>query len=72
MTCYSLHLGCKAPFLNQLPSAGSGSHLYISVKKAKHRIYIDGHERPDVIKERKEFLNKLDTYEQYVHAFNIG
>ena len=38
-------------------------------KEAKHRIYIDGHEHPDVIKERKQFLNKLDIYEQYVHAF---
>jgi hypothetical protein len=38
-------------------------------KEAKRGIYIDGHERPDVIKERKQFLDELGIYEQYVHAF---
>jgi hypothetical protein len=33
-------------------------------KEAKHGIYIDGHEHPDVIKERKEFLKELDRYDQ--------
>jgi hypothetical protein len=33
-------------------------------KEAKRGIYIDGHERPDVIKERKEFLKELDKYDQ--------
>ncbi len=33
-------------------------------KEAKHGIYIDGHERPDVIKERKEYLNELDRYDR--------
>jgi hypothetical protein len=40
-------------------------------KEAKRGIYIDGHERPDVIEERKEFIKELYTYEQYVHALNI-
>ena len=35
-------------------------------KEAKRGIYIDGHERPDVIDERKEYLRELDRYEQYV------
>jgi hypothetical protein len=39
-------------------------------KEARRGIYIDGHERPDVVKERKDFLEELDRYEQYVHAFN--
>ena len=32
-------------------------------KEAKRGIYIDGHERPDVIDERKEYLKELDRYE---------
>ena len=35
-------------------------------KEAKKGVYIDGHERPDVIKEREAFINQLDRYEQYV------
>ena len=35
-------------------------------KEAKRGIYIDGHERPDVIKERKDYLGELNKYEQYV------
>jgi hypothetical protein len=33
-------------------------------KEAKHGIYIDGHERPDVIKEREEYIKDLGRYEQ--------
>jgi hypothetical protein len=33
-------------------------------KEARRRIYIDGHERPDVINERKEFIKELDRYDQ--------
>ena len=30
-------------------------------------MYVDGHERPDVIKEREEFLNQIfNKFEQYV------
>lgn len=35
-------------------------------KEAKKGIYIDGHERPDVIREREAFINQLDGYERYV------
>ena len=35
-------------------------------KKIKKGVYIDGHEHPDVIKEREAFINQLDRYEQYV------
>jgi hypothetical protein len=35
-------------------------------KEAKRGIYIDGHERPDVINERKYYMKELDRYEQYV------
>jgi hypothetical protein len=33
-------------------------------KEARRGIYIDGHERPDVINERKEFIKELDRYDQ--------
>lgn len=36
-------------------------------KEAKKGIYIDGHERPDVVKERQEFVNLIfDEYERLV------
>jgi hypothetical protein len=35
-------------------------------KEGEKGIYIDGHEHPDVIKERKEFIEILTGYEQYV------
>jgi len=36
-------------------------------KEAKKGVYVDGHERPDVIKEREGFLEKIfDKFEQYV------
>jgi len=35
-------------------------------KEAKKGIYVDGHERPDVIKEREGFIDQIDTYERYV------
>ena len=35
-------------------------------KEAKKGIYIDGHECPDVIKEREVFIAQINTYELYV------
>ena len=35
-------------------------------KEAKKGIYIDGHECPDMIKEREAFIGEIDRYEQYV------
>jgi hypothetical protein len=37
-------------------------------KEAKKGVYIDGHERPDVIREREVFIEQLDRYERYVAA----
>lgn len=38
-------------------------------KEAKKGIYIDGHERPDVIKEREEFIDQIfNRFEWYVAA----
>ena len=39
-------------------------------KETEKGVYIDGHEHPDVIKEREVFLNQLDRYERYV-ALNL-
>jgi hypothetical protein len=35
-------------------------------KEAKKGIYIDGHERPDVIKEREVFIDQINGYERCV------
>ncbi len=35
-------------------------------KEAKKGIYIDGHERPDVIKEREAFIDQINSYERCV------
>lgn len=35
-------------------------------KEAKKGIYIDGHERPDVIKEREVFISEIGGYQRYV------
>ena len=39
-------------------------------KEAKKGVYIDGHEHPDVIKEREAFIEQIDKYEGYV-AYNL-
>jgi hypothetical protein len=40
--------------------------LRYECKEARKGVYIDGHERLDVIEERKEFLERLATFEPYV------
>jgi len=32
-------------------------------KEAKKGIYIDGHEHPDVVKEREAFIDQINRYE---------
>jgi hypothetical protein len=39
-------------------------------KETKKGWYIDGHEHPDVIVERKTFLKKPSSYERYVACIN--
>jgi hypothetical protein len=39
-------------------------------KETKKGVYIDGHERPDVIVERKTFLGVLSSYERCVACTN--
>jgi len=40
--------------------------LRYECKEARKGVYIDGHEHPDVIEERKEFLERLASFEPYV------
>jgi hypothetical protein len=40
--------------------------LRYECKEAKKGIYIDGHECPDVIKEREVFISEIGRYQRYV------
>jgi len=40
--------------------------LRYKCKEARKGVYIDRHERSDVIEERKEFLKQLASFEPYV------
>jgi len=40
--------------------------LRYECKEIKKGVYIDGYEHPDIIVERKTFLEKLSSYKQYV------
>ena len=42
------------------------SKLGYERKESKKGEYVDGHERPDVIEERKEFVEILNGFEEYV------
>jgi len=44
--------------------------LGYACKETKKGVYIDRHERPDVIVERETFLEKLSSYEWYVACTN--
>ncbi|RIA94996.1 hypothetical protein C1645_734360 [Glomus cerebriforme] len=45
------------------------SHLGLVSQSRKKGIYFDGHEREDVIKYRKEFLDKMLIYEMFMPTF---
>jgi len=40
-------------------------------KESKKGMYIGGYKHPDVIIERKTFLEQLSSYEQYVTCTNV-
>ena len=58
-------LGIKGSIVESTAQGWLKFRLGYQCKEAKRGIYIDGHERPDVIEERKEFINELDRYERY-------
>ena len=45
-------------------------HLGFEYKDVKKDVFIDGHERPDVIEDRKKFLEKMEELKQYLVEFN--
>ena len=45
--------------------------LGYSCQCSKKGLYYDGHERPDVVKYRKEFLEKMAKFEQYVTLWSL-
>jgi hypothetical protein len=44
--------------------------LGYTFKQNRQDIYYDGHERPDVIKYRKKFLEEIFSYEKYMTTFD--
>src|SRR5207248_7660614 len=44
--------------------------LGYTFKQNRQDIYYDGHERPDVIKYRKKFLEEIFNYEKYMTTFD--
>lgn len=45
--------------------------LGYEVHHTKKGVYLDGHERPDVIESRKKFLEKMAEYERYLIFLGI-
>jgi len=63
-------LGIKAAISESTAQQWLKLRLGYQCKEAKKGLYIDGHECPDVIKEREGFVEKINKYEQYV-AYNF-
>jgi len=63
-------LGIEAAISESTAQQWLKLRLGYQYKEAKKGLYIDGHEHPDVIKEREGFVEKINKYEQYV-AYNF-
>jgi len=59
-------LGIEATIAESTAQRWLKYRLGYECKEAKKGVYIDGHERPDVIKEREAFIDQIDRYERYV------
>jgi len=59
-------LGIEATITESTAQRWLKYRLGYECKEARKGIYIDGHERPDVIKEREVFIDQIDRYERYV------
>jgi len=60
-------LGVKATITESTAQRWLRLKLGYQSKESKKGMYVDSHERPDVIKEREEFLDQMfDKFEQYV------
>jgi hypothetical protein len=56
-------LGMQGSIVESTAQCWLRFRLGYQCKEAKHRIYINGHERPDVIEERKEYIKNVGRYE---------
>ena len=65
-------IGIKATITESTAQRWLRLKLGYECREAKKGIYMDGHERPDVIKERDDFIaqifNKFERYVRYVHC----
>ena len=59
-------LGIQATISESAAERWLKFRLGYECKKTKKGMYIDGHEHPDVIKERETFISQIDGYEWYV------
>jgi hypothetical protein len=59
-------LGIQATISESTAERWLKFRLGYQCKEARKGIYIDGHERPDVIEERNVFIDQIDRYERYV------
>jgi len=59
-------LGIEATITESTAQRWLKYRLGYKCKEAKKGVYIDGHERLDVIKEREAFIDQIDRYEWYV------
>jgi hypothetical protein len=59
-------LGIRGAIADSTARRWLRSKLGYECKESKKGVYVDGHERPDVIEERKEFVEILNGFEEYV------
>ena len=59
-------LGIQAAISESTAQRWLKLRLGYQCKEAKKGLYIDGHEHPDVIKEREGFIEMINKYKQYV------
>ena len=59
-------LGIEATISESTAQRWLKLRLGYECKEARKGVYIDGHERPDVIKEREAFSDQIGKYERYV------
>ena len=59
-------LGIRGAIADSTAQRWLRSKLGYECKEARKGLYVDGHERPDVVEERKEFIAILNGFEWYV------
>ena len=70
--CTSLHLELDLPnplMITERQATRWLSKLGFSLKCPQKGIYVDGHERDDVVKYRKQFLQRMESYEKRMFKY---